>query len=72
MFGLSFGKILLLVIVVAAIFFAFRWLDLSRREKLAQKTTGRVGRRGQRRATVVELERNPDTGAYEPPRNGRS
>ncbi len=68
MLGLSFAKLAVLVAIVAVVWFGFRWLD--RRSAVGgSAATDRVrARRGD--GHVVDLERNPKTGAYEPRQRG--
>ncbi len=71
MFGVSFGKLFLLIRVIAVVVLAWRWLDVARQTKLAEREAMRVGGGKRRRPKVVDMERNPDTGAYEPPSGKR-
>lgn len=67
MLGLSFGKVIVLVAIIAAVWFGFRWIERlqsAARDRSEQKNVR--DRSGDRR--VVDLERNPKTGAYEPRR----
>ena len=57
------GKILLLVVVIAAVWFGFRWYQRSG----LRLTVERRGRKVP--PTPLDLERNPATGAYEPRRD---
>ncbi|MFN4089655.1 MAG: hypothetical protein ACK4QW_11510 [Alphaproteobacteria bacterium] len=60
--GLSLGKILVLVLILAAVWYGFRVFHALQD---AQRRRLRERRDAER---VVELERNPRTGAYEPRR----
>ncbi len=62
--GLSFGKLLVLVAVIAIVWFGFR---LVREMVLAPERDGRrYVRRRKKDEAVIDLDRNPRTGAYEP------
>ena len=59
------GKILLLVAVIAAVWFGFRWYQRSG----LRLSLDRRGRKVP--PAALDLERNPATGAYEPRREDR-
>ncbi len=62
--GLSFGKLLVLVAVIAIVWFGFRLL---REMVMAPEQDGRrYVRRRRKDEAVIDLDRNPRTGAYEP------
>lgn len=69
MLGLSFAKLVVLVAIVAVVWFGFRWLErrgaVSGRSDARRRMDGRSGDE-----SVVDLERNPKTGAYEPRQRG--
>ena len=75
MFGMSGGKIIILVAIVVLIWFAVRWINRfgSLRDGASPPNGG-----GRRRGSApesppaVDLERNPVTGAYEPKKTDRS
>lgn len=67
MFGLGFWKILLLVAVIAAVWFAARALERSRARPAVENRARRPGAPPDN--STVDLERNPATGAYEPRRS---
>lgn len=64
MLGLSFGKVVVLVAIIAAVWFGFRWIERLQSSRTEKRNVR--DRSGDRR--VVDLERNPKTGAYEPRR----
>ncbi len=77
MFGLSFAKILLLLVVAALVFIGWRKLTglgaaVDLLGKAAQKASGR-GKRGKPAdPEVVDLVKDPETGSYTPRQNTRS
>jgi hypothetical protein len=59
MFGISFAKVLLLVAVIAVVWFGFRWFqrwEKERREKPESGGGGRLGRDASPRADPVATE----------------
>ena len=68
MLGLSFGKLVVLVAIIAIVWFGFRWI-----ERLQSGRRDGAGKRKVRDRPdderVVDLEQNPKTGAYEPRRH---
>lgn len=69
MLGLSFAKLAVLVAVVAVVWFGFRWLERRGAVSGRSGARGRMGGRSEDER-VVDLERNPETGAYEPRQRG--
>lgn len=64
---MSFGKLIVLALVIVAVWYGFRLLGRRQRPLGKEKGKARVNERsGDPR--VVDLERNPKTGAYEPRR----
>lgn len=59
MFGLSFTKVLLLVAVVAIVWFGFRWFqrwEKERRERAEREEGGRLGRDASPRPDSLQTE----------------
>lgn len=65
MLGIGFGKILVLVAVIAAVWYGFKWLE---RSGVRISLDGKKPR--QRRPAAIDLERDPVTGSYRPPNAG--
>lgn len=67
MFGLSAGKVIVIVAVLVVIWYAVRWYN--RFGQLRQASPWVRGGDPADQKPAVDLERNPVTGAYEPKRN---
>ena len=76
MFGMSGGKIIVLVAIVVLIWFAVRWFNRFGSLRDGSSPPGGGRRPGSGSAPdsppAVDLERNPVTGAYEPKKTDRS
>ena len=64
---MSAGKVLLLIAVIVIVWYGFRWLQRSGL-RVTVEHRGRARRRAEARR-VLDLERNPATGNYEPRRD---
>ena len=65
--GLSLGKLILLAILIVAVIYGFRLFRALQDGRLDAQRRRRV-REGTEAESVVDLERNPRTGAFEPRR----
>ena len=62
---MGFGKLIVLVAIIAVVWFGFRWLERSG----VRLTVDRPKKRATKGSTgPVDLEHNPATGSYEPRR----
>lgn len=57
MFGLSFGKLLLLALAIAGVWYLARMAN--------RNTSGPLVRRSEPKGAPIDLVQNPTTGAYE-------
>jgi hypothetical protein len=72
MFALSFSKLLVLAVIIAAVWYGFRWVnrvELLRKEAAARAASGQ----GRMRPTASEdMVRCPSCGTYVAPRAARA